>query len=611
MASTNSAVTRPDGTIDFSGGVNSVKVTTVQSETNPNGLARNEQAWLINATVRDGGIQQRWGWQPKGMSHDGSALFQGAYFYEPEGANPYIVASIGGHIYRIDPDTGVATDLTAMFPANSPQYNPATEPYAYFVQAEMFLIIQAGDGVTLPFFWDGTTLRRSIGITDPTPTLGANGVNEIPAATAMDYYMGRLWYAQGRAYSAGDIVGGNSGTPAYNYRDSVLNITENPLAYGGDGFVVPTSAGNIRALKHGANLDSALGEGRLFIFTREVVYSLQVPVTRTAWINAGAATAAGPDNQPLQTLVQLVNGSVNDRSIVPVNGDLFYQSLEPGIRSLISALRYFNQWGNTQISANEQRVLQFNDRSLMQYSSGIQFDNRLWETQLPEQVASGVVSKAVAVMDFVPISSFNVQRAPVWEGIYEGLRFYQLLKADFGGLDRAFGLVHSTTDGSINLWEFEYGNRFENGDNRVQWVVESPAFNWGNPFELKKLVSAELWIDRLFGTVLFQVDWRPDGCCDWFTWSKWTECTCRNPSEQVGGSAPEPGYPSTEYGVCYSASLVLPQPPENCAPCGVNRPAHIAYQFQVRISFKGYCRLRGLLLHASPFDKKLYGGIVC
>jgi len=50
------AETIVDGSLDFSGGVDSIKVTTIQSQQNPNGLGRNELAWLDNAGVRDGGI---------------------------------------------------------------------------------------------------------------------------------------------------------------------------------------------------------------------------------------------------------------------------------------------------------------------------------------------------------------------------------------------------------------------------------------------------------------------------------------------------------------------------------------------------------------------------
>src|SRR5262245_22121646 len=427
-------VTISDGSLDFSGGVNSIKVTTIQSASNPDGLARNELAWLNNATVRDGGILQRTGWKLNGrVFNQTNFLYQGGFLYQPLEGVPYLMLSISGHIWKVDVDfISAPIDLSAQFHLTN---NPNALK-AYFEQAEEFLIIQSGDNVTLPLFWDGKTLRRSKGINSAAVTPGQGGINEIPAATAMDYYMGRLWYAQFRQYAAGDIVGGASGTNVaptfYNFRDALLNVTENPLVIGGDGFIVPTQSGNIRALKHSANLDTALGQGQLFIFTVRTVYALNVPVTRNDWI------AANNNNQPLQTVVQLVNGSVNDIGVVAVNGDLYYQSLEPAIRSLISAVRYFNQAGNLAISSNEERLLQFNDRALMFASGGIEFNNRLLECVLPVQRAQGVVHQAIAPLDFTPISNFGSTLEPVWEGMYEGLDIFQPFSIDFGGLQRAF-----------------------------------------------------------------------------------------------------------------------------------------------------------------------------
>lgn len=597
MSGPNSDVTKVDGSVDWSRGVDSLKVTTIQSAQNPNGLARNQLAWLINATVRDGGITPRSGWHPKGVTHNGSALFQGGFMYEPDSTDPYLVVSIGGRIYRVDVDNGTAIDLSAVFGLT----NPASEPQAYFVQAEQFLVIQAGDSVTLPLFWDGITLRRSIGITNLAVAPGTPGVNEIPAATEMDYYMNRLWYAQGRQYSAGDIARGASGTLAYKFRDAVLNVTENPLAVGGDGFTVPTNAGNIRGLKHNANLDSALGQGQLFIFTRKAVYALTVPVTRTDWIGANSS------NQPLQRVAQLVNGAVSGRSIVASNGDLFYQSLEPGIRSLISAIRNFTQWGNTPISANIQRIMQFNDRGLLAFGSGIEFDNRLLQTALPRQTAQGVVHEAMVVMDFIPISSFGADLVPIWEGSYEGLDVLQMWTGNFGGRERAFAMIVSRTDSSIQLWEIVQASRTDNGDNRITFQIEFPAFTWANEFSLKKLVSAELWVDRLYGTVTFDLQYRPDGATCWTDWHKWKACSARNSEEDVHNPI---SYPLTQYGEGYKQTMTLPVPPKECQSF-TGRPGNIGYQFQARLTVHGYCRVRGFLLHSESVDKALYNGIVC
>ncbi len=591
-----------DGSIDFSGGVNSILVPTIQSAQNPNGLPRNSLAWLDNFTVRDGGITIRNGWNILGTVHDGSALYQGGFLYEPkDGSAPYLVLQIGGRLYIVNVDfTGPVIDLSASFGLT----NPPTEEIAYFCQAEQFLIIQAGDGGTLPLFWDGAILRRSKGITNPAVAPGTPGVNEIPAGFSMDYYQGRLWWAYGRNINAGDIVKGPSGTLVYKFLDSVLNVTENPMVLGGDGFTIPSQAGNIRALKHSANIDATLGEGQLFAFTRKQVYSLTVPITRTSWI------AAGNNNQPLIKVVQIVNGSVNDRSVVSVNGDLFYQSLEPSIRSLITAIRYFQQWGNTGLSANEQRLLQFNDRALMHAATGIQYDNRLLQGVLPKRVPQGIVHQAIVPLDFVPLSSFGPNLAPVWEGMYEGLDVLQMFSGDFGGRERAFMLVVSRVDSSMQLYEFTDAGRFNvnlNGEARTSGYIEFPAYTWGKEFSLKKLVSGELWVDRIFGEVVFNMEYRQDGNACWNNWLEFKVCSSKNSCEDVSNPV---CYPIQPYGEGYRQTITLPEPPVGCAP-QMARPTNIGYQFQVKLTVTGFCRIRGLLLHAVPYPEKLYHGLVC
>lgn len=599
-----------DGSVNWAGGVDSVKATSLATEANPQGMLRSQLCWLDNATVRNGGINQRTGWQWKGRIHDGTAAYQGGFMYEPLSGIPYPVVCIGGHVYRLDPDfvsapvdISVATGL----------FHPADQEHFYFAQPEGWLVIQAGDMVTLPLFYNDANapvMRRSVGITNPTLAVPAPGVNEIPAAGPMDYYLGRLWYAQNRTYSAGDMVGNhNSGTLANDWRDSVLNITENPLCFGGDGFTVPIQAGSIRALFHNANLNTQLGQGQLLIGTRKAVYTLSVPQTRTEWINSTA------NNQPTQTVAQLVNGPVNDRSVVQVNGDVYYQTLDPGISSLYAAVRNFQGWGNRAISANEDRVLAFNDRALLRASSGIYYQNRLLQTALPVRTPQGIVHQAIIPLDFVPISSFAAESFPVWEGIYEGLPILQLLEGDFGGLQRAFAVVVSARDGGIDLWELTNYQRSDfqdpsiggkDGESRVTWIIEFPAFNWGQEFKLKEMVGGELWVDKLYGEVIFRLEWRSDGDPCWRNWYEWKECQPRD-----SGELPESvTYPLTQYREGFRATMTFPKPPIACGS-NTGRPAHIGYQMQARLTIKGWCRVRGFLLFALPFERKLYQGMIC
>ena len=609
-----------DGQFDFSGGVDTGKVTTIKSEFSPNGLERNMVAWATNATMRGGGIRQRTGWSHLVKIADGTALWQGGFIYEPDFGNPYLVYSVGGRIYSVLLEAPyTVTDLSAAFGL----VNPPLAETAFFTQGEQYLIIQAGDfytpgpavpgttdaaGRTLPLFWDGTTLRRSIGITDPTPAGMNPGINEIPAATVMDYYMGRIWYAQGREYGAGDIVGGSAGTLAKKFRDAILNVTESPLCFGGDNFTVPTNAGNIRALSHTAELDTTLGQGSLYIFTRKVVYKLSVPVTRASWI------ALTNQNVPIQTLAQQTNGTWGDRSLVSVNGDLFYQSSD-GIRSLMLSIRYFQQWGNVSLSNNLERLLQFNDRSLMRFCSGIEFDNRLWQTELPIQTPAGAAFQSIVTLAFDFISTLQTKLPPAWEGMYDGMNWLQLFQGDFGGFERAFGVNVSKIDGSVNVIEFTAADKTddaekdpttENGDRRDEWFFATAAYTGGKDVELKELESAEIWIDKLFCTLDYVVEYRVDADPCWNFWHRGQICVSRSSCEDVTNPV---CYPVQEYREGYKLPVTLPKPP--FPPCATmqKRPANIGFQFQLRVTFKGWARVRAIIVYANPVKREPFNGL--
>ena len=349
---------------------------------------------------------------------------------------------------------------------------------------------------------------------------------------------------------------------------------------------------------------SALGQGQLFIFTQKSIYTLDVPLTRTDW------TSADKDKRPLQKVVQITNGAVGDRSVVAVNGDLFYQSLEPGIRSLITAIRYFSQWGNTPISENLERLLLYQDRALMRFSTGIEFENRLLMGMRPVVTDAGVAHEAIVALDFSPVASFAKKLPPCWEGHWEGLKILQLFQGTFGGLQRAFAVVVSDLDGSIQLWELTTSERDDisvNGNSRVTMMIEFPAFNWGDPFQLKKLVTAELWLDRLLGTVDFTMEYRPDADPCWYHWHTWQLCSQTNCNDDPSGLT---CYPVTTFRESHRSTITLPKPPKQCQTT-MKRPAYQGYQFQCRLTIRGWCRVRGMILHAEKMDKKLYKDMAC
>jgi hypothetical protein len=476
----------------------------------------------------------------------------------------------------------------------------------------------------LPWFWDGQLLRQSEGIISAnnvpgSPPLGQTPTNELPAGLAMIFYQGRIWYNQGQQFCAGDIIGNQqSGTINYQFNDSVLKVTENPLAIGGDGFSIPQDAGPIIGFGYTMTTDSTLqGEGPLYVFTSTRVYAQTVPITRADWIGANA------NNQPTQIPYQLKFGAVSDRSIVHVNGDLFYSTIEPGVRTIIVASRFYGQWANTPISRNERRVLNYTNPNLSYSQPAINFNNRLLVGAMPKVTPVGIAFQALMPLDFdvldrfgqegvTPTGSYTPRLPPAWEGMWEGLDILDMDVQPFSAVDRAFMVVASEKDNSIWLWEIVANGpnipKLDNG-NRITMIAETPAYDWNNLFLLKQLSGGEIFLDGMTGKVDIQVDWRVDADPCWYPWYQKSYDVPTNPAATVTNPVPYPSPPVLETCKGYTFPMVLPKPPmPKCATMS-KRPADTGYQFQIRITVLGQARVRGWLLYAQARYQSPYEGL--
>jgi hypothetical protein len=440
------------------------------------------------------------------------------------------------------------------------------------------------------------------------PSIIGENINQIPAATAMVYYQGIVWYAQGAVISGGDIRGGPSGTNAPSYTNSVLNVTENPLALGGDGFALPIP-GNITGMGWPQQQNAALGQGVLYVGTVNGVCSLQVPLTRTSWIGMNA------NNLPQINVILGGKreapgyGFVNDWSIIPINGDLYFQTIKPGITSIILAQRYFQQPGNIDISNNEQRLWDFEDTGLLNWISGFFFNNRLLMTALPQQTNNGVIHNAIIPMDTTPIDTFEELTPPNWEGMHEGLQVFQLLTSgEFNGQQRAFAVtLNPNNAGEIDFYENIVSNTvyFDNDGTKnvpIQWQFETPALTWGREGDLKELLGLELFVDQIVGEVIFLVEWRPDFASCYSFWTTWKECFAENSLSVPSIKNPSP-YP-IDLPPGYKVDG-LPRPPMKMQP-ETGRPSADGFQHQFRITITGQTRIRGLLIHAQFKDRNIY-----
>jgi hypothetical protein len=70
-------------------------------------------------------------------------------------------------------------------------------------------------------------------------------------------------------------------------------------------------------------------------------------------------------------------------------------------------------------------------------------------------------------------------------------------------------------------------------------------------------------------------------------------------------------YPLTEFGEAYRTTQTLPVPPDEDCESSTGRPAYIGYQFQPRLTVKGFCRIRSITLFGQMLERELYKGVVC
>jgi len=287
-----------DGALSFEGGMDAGRV--------PQLIGPNQVAFAVNTTFRGGYASQRPGFVKQAFTdEDGNALsgvWQCARDYIDDDGFVWVIALVAGRVYRYNPQTNTTDELTSEC-----LYNPSNLLQGWMEQAENFLIIQ--DGESKPLIWDGQALRQA-------------DSNEIKTGTVMRYVNGRIWYSLpiGFEFRATDLVY-SDGT-----RAGVLKEEENQFLIGGN-FSVPSDGGPITAMAVPGNLDTALGQGSLLVFTPRYVFSVQAPLERDAWASV---------NYPIQAISLVSNGALGARSTITINGDVFYRSAD-GIRSFIIA----------------------------------------------------------------------------------------------------------------------------------------------------------------------------------------------------------------------------------------------------------------------------------
>lgn len=566
--------------------------TGVDSGRSPALLDRNQLAWGLNVTTRGGFITCRPGIASVDLTFldetgevdttvetafKTGGRFQGAWPYISDAGLDYIVASIGGRIFLIDCQTRNVQDLSTL----SGLTNRSDAPRVWFVQAENFLIIQNASDAAL--IYDGSNLRRS----------GGDAAREVPPGSVMEYNNGRLWVASpdGVRFVAGDLAYSVTGQ-----RRDVLGFTENTYLNGGGFFAVPSNAGPITAMRSIAVQDNPTGQGPLIIFTTRGAFAVNAPFNRDDWQNT---------RSPIVTITLQAAGAVSQASTTLVNGDIWFRSFD-GSRSFVWAQRDHGTWVNTPLSREVSRALDFDSPSLLPYASAILFDNRWLCTTQPSQALEdgairGVTHAALTVLDFTPVSQMFNRSQPVWDGIWTGLDFLQVLTTQ-GANTRAFAFALNN-DSEVTLWEFSHEARFD-GNTRIQWAFETPSYGFDTGgWSLRELLYYDLWADRLAGDLGFTMRYREDGYPFWRTWHQWEDCALIDDCSHAACSTPANSQEQ------YRPRVRGPLADATCDAITL-KPSNQFYRAQVRFECVGFARIRQLRLVARDVPEETEGSCV-
>lgn len=560
-------------------------------------LAPTQAAFGVNVTFRGGYAKNRPPLRKLRVTYSSTevginatrALFQGAAYYSAFGNNQScLVASIGGRIFRyvINNNKCQVQDITPLLPDGvTYDLNNPTGEQAWLAQGQEFLVIN--DGESRPLVYDGAIVKRL-----PLGTY-------LPPGRQVHYVNGRFIVVlpDARSYIASDLVYNvESGTPTYNYRDSILRTNDNAAILAGAAFAVPVNAGPITALFSVAIPDTSLGQGPLQVATLGGIFSVDLPLDATLWTTT---------QQPTQ-VVTLPNGGVTGQyAVTTVNGDAWYRGGD-GLRSFMVARRDFNTWVQTPLSFELARILPYDTSGLLGWASAINFNNRLLCTCSPYRVRTrGIAHRGLVALDFNNISSLTTRSQPAYDGLWTGQPILQLVKGRFNGVERCFAFCLACDD-TITLYElgaddtahFDYDGTSEVP---TQCWVETGAVlgREGDPSgdTLKRLMACDLWLNDLSGAGTGEITFTPSYLSEHYPcWTAWGDpFTLCAPSCAQPANCTQPVTTQTQY-----ATMVrLPQPGDACNPV-TSRPFRTGYFFQFKLAWEGHAMFHQARFWASP-----------
>lgn len=500
----------PDGTTDFSGGQNAA--------VKPDQIGANQFFTGVNVSTEKGVLVPRWGieeqvldWsiagnytQQTGLEIPFEEVFNRgknqAIITYSIGPDKYVIYIVGGFFFLIDSHSLIVTVLNPTDPVN-----PDADRINWS-NAGIYLVIY--DFPNVPFILEGITTRRS----DPT-------VNEVPVSVLGAYNQNRLCIANaGIDWTAGDPAGSIAAPDA---PITFIEVNTGGSPYVGDVYQVPTANRNndvITAMGFLQVLDKSTEIGPLLVSTAKAIYHYRTDLPRSLWQGGTADYVFG-------SVLLYSAGIIAQRAFINVNSDIIFKSSDGQVRALSMARNEQRLWGNSPISKEVSNFLELIDIDLGKFSTVSYFKNKIFVTCNPHRTTAvspeGIeqtdyINGGVVVIEADNIATLsNPNVAPVWAGLWTGVRF-----VDFADVDGEMYI--SAKDGGRNkLYKFTPERTYDviEGKKRViRSVIETKAYAHTDNTKNKKLHHVELGLNELKGEVKLDIYYKPSTYENYLFW---------------------------------------------------------------------------------------------
>lgn len=154
------------------------------------------------------------------------------------------------------------------------------------------------------------------------------------------------------------------------------------------------------------------------------------------------------------------------------------------------------------------------------------------------------------------------------------------------------------------LWEITRDKRFDydlnsDGDpveSKITSLMELPSYDFQDGSRVKQLKSANIWVDRVAGLVQFNLDFKPDQYPCWVDWFDWSINASYRDTDTGDLCDPDVADPKT-FSEQYRPKMHVPAPPDT-AEAGLDKPARSGFEFQPRLQWTGFCRIKKIRVNA-------------